>query len=129
MSQEKERIDEAEKLTQEEKRVLIAQARGYKEFPFRFNNEQKVWALNQEQADSLTLGVFTWSLTPDYFRDLKACHEMEESLNEGQREVFADNIIQMFPSDKTNGFSWIHATASQRAEAFGLTLGLWEEGQ
>ena len=56
---------------------------------------------------------------PDYFSDLNACHEMEKSLRSAQQcRDYADML-----NDGNGGH---FATAAQRAEALGLTLGLWE---
>jgi len=75
---------------------------------------------------------------PHYPSDLNACHEMEKVLDEGQKERFGFWINHLHPfadihySEKKKDiqrevFSLVHATAAQRAKAFLLTLGLWQE--
>lgn len=60
----------------------------------------------------------------DYLQDLNACHEMEKVVWEsGLWREYADCLAQW-----CRGYiGSIHATASQRAEAFLRTKGLWEE--
>jgi hypothetical protein len=70
---------------------------------------------------------------PDYFSSLDACHEMEKGLSIGLPS------IPHTESDKTRYVlklqAWrsergaIFATSAERAEAFGITMGLWKEGE
>ena len=75
----------------------------------------------------------TGSLPPDYFNDLNACHEMEKEMTDNQWEEYTIRL-----TGEEMGEEWptcflnlsavanaIHATAAQRAEAFGKTLNLW----
>lgn len=75
---------------------------------------------------------------PNYLTDLNAMHEVEsKSFNTAQREDFACHLLNIvageeyqrgdFVSITRVGFILTHATASQHAEAFLRTLGLWEE--
>jgi hypothetical protein len=75
---------------------------------------------------------------PDYLNDLNACYEMEELLDEGQKERFVFWINHLHPfadihyserkrATRLEVFSLVHATAAQRAVAFLHTLGLWQE--
>lgn len=60
---------------------------------------------------------------PDYLNDLNAMHEAEKVLTNEQLEVYC-NILHK----PNHGVYWaIHATASQRAEAFLRTIGKWKE--
>jgi hypothetical protein len=68
---------------------------------------------------------------PDFFSDLDAIHEAEKVLTVKQSQEYTTYLIQA-QQTYLNGpppevFRVIHATASQRAEAFLRTLGLWEE--
>ena len=69
---------------------------------------------------------------PDYFGDLNACHEMEEVIKEDS-ELWATYGCEL--GQTILGKRWwivsaiAHATAAQRAEAFGRTLGLWKKGE
>lgn len=60
---------------------------------------------------------------PDYLNDLNAMHEAEKVLTEDQ----ARNYSELLRGFQVVHFGAIHATASQRAEAFLRTLGLWED--
>ena len=67
---------------------------------------------------------------PDYFNDLNACHEMEEVLTEGERLKYNDRLYDaaLKHAAETGKWRYLSLKASYRAEAFGLTLGLWKEG-
>lgn len=60
---------------------------------------------------------------PNHFNDLNACHEMEEVLTDHQQMMMNHELKRR--SRKTNIPAW-RANASERAEAFGLTLNLWK---
>lgn len=118
-------------LTQEEKRVLIAEAcipgltgpygcYSAPELSGRVNGEE--WIL------------------PDYFGSLDAMHGAEKVLTDEQQALFcyflADpdedretirHLVDCQWLEKPCGewFQIFHATAAQRAEAFGKTLNLW----
>lgn len=78
---------------------------------------------------------------PDYFTDLNAAHEMEKALTVFQTDLFADILVDMLNPSLINGdrpedcgapylawpgvFTVAHAPAEQRAECFGLAVGLW----
>lgn len=80
--------------------------------------------------------VIVWHV-PDYLNDLNAMHEAEEVLDANQQCTFAclltepvrDEIYEVMPRDLryTVCFPALHATASQRAEAFLRTLNLWTD--
>jgi len=116
-----------------DKRIKIAEACGYKRFNIPYNNEQKVLALNQEQANSIKLGRdINTEFIPNYFSDLNACHEMESGIMSGQYGTISDYIknladecIAEYPEHAVDWSCLISSSASQRAEAFGKTLGLW----
>ena len=66
-----------------------------------------------------------WHPLPDFLHDLNAMHEAEKVLTNEQLEVYC-NILHK----PNHGVYWaIHATASQRAEAFLRTIGKWEESK
>ena len=62
---------------------------------------------------------------PDYFHDLNVAHEAERALTDDEYAMFRKHLCDIFG----NGFRVYSATAAQRAEAFGLTLGLWRKGE
>lgn len=61
----------------------------------------------------------------DFCNDLNAMHEAEKVLDIVQQGYFWDHIKDIVGE----GFTQLHATARQRAEAFLRTLGKWEEVQ
>lgn len=70
----------------------------------------------------------------DPFEDLNAMHEAEKVLREMQTMTFVDRLGEVVcqgMGDGSYGEIWniLHATATQRAEALGLALGLWKEGE
>ena len=90
-------------MTIEQKRIKLAKADG-------------------EDNDSIVRG-----LIPDYFNDLNAVHELEKVLKEKKLFFKYHLLLSSLPQlQGNNHLNIFHATAEQRAEAFGLTLGLWE---
>lgn len=104
-------------MTLEEKRIKIAEACGWK----RHYNTDKQWRYDGDGPDD-------WIVEddlPNYFNSLDACHEMEKVLKDHEIEQYNDLLGSFlwsgYPASRRN----FHATAAQRAEAFGRTLGLW----
>lgn len=72
---------------------------------------------------------------PDYLNDLNAMHEAENTLSDNDAVVYAANLTRghdiwdVMPKDEhfTCCYGALHATASQRAEAFLRTIGKWED--
>jgi hypothetical protein len=99
-------------MTIQEKNIKIAQEYGYKDIwegvPGRFNG-----CLNGE-----------WSQIPDYFSDLNACHEFEKTIC-GENFDTPLWVSFLCNLDRVVNKRRAHATAAQRAEAFGKTLNLW----
>ncbi len=73
------------------------------------------WEFDSEQPDT------------DYFVSLDACHEMEKVLVGYDPQVGGSQYGRYitFLQGITGWWRTPCATAAQRAEAFGLTLGLW----
>lgn len=62
---------------------------------------------------------------PDYLNDLNAMHEAEKVAIRGHRDMEYRETLERVCNE---GYAAIvHATAAQRAEAFGRTLNLWTE--
>lgn len=59
---------------------------------------------------------------PDYLNDLNAMHEAEKVLTEEQNDKY---LVILSWSVVSQAEMAHRATATQRAEAFGLTLNLW----
>ncbi len=115
-------------MTPEQKRIKIAEACGWK----------NIRELDDLYPDgSVACGVW-WQgenpngqdgdLIPDYFNDLNAMHEAEKVLTDGQSATYQRALETSRRFTGAAEFYTFHATATQRAEAFGRTLGLWEDG-
>ena len=114
-------------MTNEQKRIKIAEACGWN---LVSDNETQLyswsnpsikhrikWMMNKDMASQ--------SVIPDYFGDLNAIHEAENVLNDTQHSNYRGELLKVCLSLADA----LCATAAQRAEAFGLALGLWEEGE
>ena len=81
---------------------------------------------------------------PNYLTDLNAMHEAEETLDASQCAEYARQLMKHHPTYCVTvldnrfapteeiayqTYQLLHATASQRAEAFLRTIGKWEECQ
>lgn len=113
----------------------------------RYSNFYKTMTTNEKRIKiAEACGTLSWSEcnppgvclgngVPDYFNDLNAMHEAEKVLDPNQQITFAchltqpvrDQIYEVMPNDLHYAvcFPALHATAAQRAEAFGKTLNLW----
>ena len=105
----------------EQQLITIAEACGCRE----------CW-ISQNGAPWGFLGANYYSqLLPDYLNDLNAMHEAEKVLTDDQWPIYRDEIrlVVLGPIRMVSDWckSNIHATASQRAEAFLRTIGKWEE--
>jgi len=58
---------------------------------------------------------------PDYLTDLNAMHAAEKVLNNVQRERYRTELVYSHAGRD------VFATAAQRAEAFLITIGKWED--
>lgn len=119
-------------LTQEQKRIKIAEACGWKHGTYRSDcYKGDGWLLPGENAQSaLQKGnAVAWSARelPDYFNDLNAMHGAEEHLG-GVLGRYFDTVSNIVEDDTRMGWA-LTATAEQRAEAFGQTLGIWKAGE
>jgi hypothetical protein len=105
-------------MTPEQQRVAIAEVCGkwHSGWPHEYIN----------QADRLRH-------IPNYPFDLNAMHEVEQVLTDDQWPIYRDEIrlVVLGPIRMVSDWckSDIHATASQRAEAFLRTIGKWEESK
>ena len=113
-------------MTQEQKRIAIAKACGWKGIslarlygyaPWRaIPYEIRIANYPVSDFESIPLDPL-----PAYFSDLNACHDIEKSLCSIDQWI----RYEKFLAELGTKFIW-HATATQRAEAFGLTLNLWK---
>jgi len=110
------------KLTQEQKRIKIAQAQGFKFSPTGRSTECPFWG----------------QPVPDYFNDLNACHEAKKKLTKEQCPVFHDYLMDTEKPSLhvcinnehpwSERWSWGQPPETE-AECLGLALKLWEVGQ
>lgn len=108
-------------MTPEQQRIKIAEACGWKHHhtrPSETERHQKKWRYLSD--------------LPDYLNDLNAMYEAEKVLKYFPDYLFhLREIVGPFPDamSEWSDYHWqdvVHATAAQRAEAFGLTLNLWK---
>jgi len=118
-------------MTQEEKRIKLAEAAGWKEIQWSELINQLVAIENKHFCRDTEQFRCLW--LPDYFNDLNAVHELEQqtwSKEWDLRDKFCDHLALII--DPVHGYRGLkatdalQATAAQRAEAFGLTLNLWK---
>ena len=105
----------------EQQRIAIAEACG-------LTNVAPMIVKNvKHQGDDITVGIWSddgW--VPNYLNDLNAMHEAEKVLVRLQWVSYLRRLQTLCDESVT----WpIHATASQRAEAFLRTIGKWEEAK
>lgn len=113
-------------LTQEQKRIKIAEACGWSDC------HKSVASLVGFPTERKPIGIppnrITYTELPYYFNDLNACHEMEKVLDDEMFKKWTDILffIQSRAREEDGKrWQWLSSTATERAEAFGKTLGLW----
>lgn len=118
-------------MTNKQINIAMAKACGWREEPEPIGSfNATAWWHNNYRYPSSVMPV------PDYCNDLNAMHEAEKVLDYEQCEAFVDTITDTVHAANRErdyefpwGFTRIHATAKQRAEAFLRTLGKWEEAK
>jgi hypothetical protein len=117
-------------MTQEEQRVSIAEACGWKNVAPRIVKNVK------HQGDDITVGIWSdngW--IPDYLNDLNAMHEAEDFLFPVEiSDLYSPDLVKEYASYLPHMCighpgGAMRATASQRAEAFLRTIGKWKEAK
>jgi len=127
-------------MTPEAQRIAIAKACGWDDI--RINVD---W-LPEETSGLLSIphptkpGCFKRCINrrkiPDYPNDLNAMHEAEKTLTPDQQDKYQNGLGSLVAGATFEAYNhWsnvgcvfvAHASASQRAEAFLKTLGLWTE--
>ena len=119
-------------MTQYQKRLLIAEASGYKWWPSPHNLEQSILAKSQEDANSVNIGLNTYHLVPDYFNSRDTCMEVILGLNPIKRQDFIHALVMIVSPDSQwhdmhlpELFNFLTATPEQLCEALGSTLNIW----
>lgn len=95
-------------MTQEQKRGKIAEVCGYEK------RDDGYW---HEKGRVGSCGI------PDYFADLNAMNKAEKMLTDEQFSDYGWRMLRSEPNIECR--QYLSASAAQRAEAFGRTLGLW----
>ena len=114
-------------MTPENQRIAIAKACGYfdivRKHSLYFGLFGKIMPKRQPGPGAAVIPEAVERNIPDYLGSLDVMHEVEKVLTRDQRQEY---VNLLWP----NGYSVqdaIMAPASQRAEAFLKTLGLWTE--
>lgn len=110
-------------LTQEEKRVRIAEACGWKHVGIRETGSYGAGSPYGFKPNAAVIEPRFTGLTaevPDYFNDLNAISSAVKCRWQHEK-AFIQNLIAICQTSEDA----INATAAQRAEAFGKTLNLW----
>jgi len=101
-------------MNEHKQRIAIAEACGWKhvgKYPYVWRTKEDIPAWESE--------------VPDYLNDLNAMHEAEKSLQALHKSrAFCENVNVIC---MRAGIHPVHASASQRAEAFLRTLNLWKD--
>ncbi len=97
-----------DKLTEEQKRIKLAEWVGWV--------LDDVWLVSPYEPNS------TYNCIPNYFHDLNAVAKLEEKMDDDQLNRMVQELYKL-------PCRFWRASASQRSEAIGVTLGLWKEGQ
>jgi hypothetical protein len=112
-------------MTPDQQRIAIATACGWKDI-----RRQRLYAGDQDLwGNKMIGGEKHRNRLPDYLNDLNACHEMEQVLIDKGVNAWWEYVafINRHNPRPFGSETAVHATASQRAEAFLRTLGLWQE--
>jgi hypothetical protein len=125
------------KLTEQEKRIKLAEAARWKGISEQFLVGYAPWR-TEPYSDRVNacpvdeLECFPLDPLPDYFNDLNAVHELEQqtwSKEWNMRDDFCDHLALII--DPVHGYRGLkaidalQATAAQRCEALGLALNIW----
>lgn len=128
-------------MTQDQKRIKIAEACGWSRCISREDDEGRLWVKGVRPGR--TVKDHYEEIIPNCFNDLNACREMENAPGfDLTNSAYAKNlcaIVLGFDVVKFDSYAitlnwWslkrvARATAAQRCEALGRTLNLWEAGE
>ena len=109
-------------MTNEQQRIAIAEACGWELRPY---GDMLVWYNPKGHACPVERDHRNKCL-PNYLNDLNAMHEAEKTLTDKAHEEFRLNLYEVLGDDSR---LIVSSTAAQRAEAFLLTIGKWEEAK
>ena len=103
-------------MTPEAQRIAIAEACGWKIHP-----KDRFIVIPPNSPHSVQ-PLYT---IPDYLNDLNAMHEAEKMLTPLQWFDYSALLTKIVGPKDQEYYLNLHATAAERAEAFGPTLNLW----
>ncbi len=109
-------------MTTQEKNLKIAEACGWRHCAIAISQgfpPNRAWRINGHE------GVAS---LPDCFDDLNAMHDAEQDAFQSDA-VLWHRYAATLDEDYINHPYTIGATAAQRAEAFGIVMGLWKKGE
>ena len=119
-------------MTNDEIRIAVAQARGWRWKIYNDGNLDAVWSPGPNGKWEGSFVEFLEGL-PNYPVDLNAMHEAEKTLDNWPDYlhhlccVICGDSDEPYNQDATTIFCMVKATAIQRAEAFLRVKGLWKE--
>ena len=113
----------------EQQRIAIAESVGWADIYYNPVHGGWMGTRPKEDRDSYHL--------PDYLNDLNAMHEAEKVLTSEYRPACGESQISGYlawlgycgENDTAEIYWCVSTTATQRAEAFLRTLGLWKESK
>jgi hypothetical protein len=118
----------------EQQRIAIAEIYGWRGISPKFLVGYAPWRKEtySDRVNACPVGdlyCIPLDPLPEYLSDLNAMHEAEKVLDAGQWDDYQQQLREQVRGKGAHprDISSSHATASQRAEAFLRTLGLWEE--
>jgi hypothetical protein len=132
-------VDDDMKLTEQEKRIKLAEAARWKGISEQFLVGYAPWR-TEPYSDRVNacpvdeLECFPLDPLPDYFNDLNAVQELQDKLTNDQQFEFVyhlNDVLELVPLSSPASyrevvlFAFANATATQRSEALGKTLNLW----
>ena len=102
-------LEQVKQLSDEQIRIKVAELLGWRPYSANKNKDPKELWLRDTYSNVL----------PKYSTDLNACHEMEETLNDSQKDNF-EYVLGIVIGSGRERWRWhlLHATARQRCEAF-----------
>lgn len=106
-------------MNQEQKRIKIAEACGWKHYHHDMWVPPNTKDFSELDCDEL----------PDYFNDLDAMREARSTITRDELHRRYLVILAGIVKTRTCSLDWalVDATAAEHAEAFGLTLNLWNK--
>ena len=117
--------EEYDKLTDEEKRIKVAELCGWEHWAWEPEKSRHVWGYNG--ATVFTKTKDEMSVIPDYLNDLNAMYEALSTMTYEQNREYC-HILKVNTLGQDGMLFWrnatdlVNATAAQRAKAFVLTM-------